>query len=274
MDRQSVPTKIGFGVLALNSGLAIYNSWGDAGSVAYVLVAALVMLFLCLREFERARGGDFRGAYGQHSALAKIGFAVFTCNSALAIIHNHPRAGAGCFSLALVLASYAAIVALTWQFLRNLGNNAHGRGLTLLFVRHARFERAGGGGRNIIKAAAAVWGLTTLLMMAMFVSRVTPMMPPAVAALVWAMAVIVKRARGGDGAARNNMAGPCGPYSALARLGLAVLACIAALDTYDGRRDTPSAALVLLCFSVLVILSGLFVAAFARALGGGQGHGY
>jgi hypothetical protein len=48
-------SKLGFGVLACNSGLAIYNSWGDATSISFVLLAdaALVLLFLCLREFER-----------------------------------------------------------------------------------------------------------------------------------------------------------------------------------------------------------------------------
>ncbi|OEL25763.1 hypothetical protein BAE44_0013217 [Dichanthelium oligosanthes] len=62
MERQwSGLTKLGFGVLACNSALAIYKSWGDTGSVAFVLAAdaALVVLFLCLREFERAgRGRD------------------------------------------------------------------------------------------------------------------------------------------------------------------------------------------------------------------------
>ena len=49
-------TKLGFGALILNSALAIYNSWDDAGSVAFVLVAvaALLLLVLRLREFEMA----------------------------------------------------------------------------------------------------------------------------------------------------------------------------------------------------------------------------
>ncbi|CAN6172492.1 unnamed protein product [Urochloa humidicola] len=264
MDRQSTLTKLGFAVLAFYSALAVYSSWGNAGSIAFVLGAVmLVLLFLCLHEFEeRACGGDFRGAYGQYSALAKMGFAVFTCNSALAI-HDPARADA----VALVLASYAALVALTWQFLRNFGNNAHGRGVTLLFLCLREFERARGGvaarTRNI---KAAVWTLTTLLT-GMFASRVAPLMQPAV---VWVMAV--ERARGGDGAARNNMDSA---YSALARVGIAVLACNAALDAYDGRRDdTLSEALVLVSFSSLVILMGLFVRALARAHGGGHGQGY
>ncbi|CAN6202561.1 unnamed protein product [Urochloa humidicola] len=105
-DRQySTLAKIGFAVLAFNSALAIRNSWGDAGSVAFVLAAdaALVLLYLCLREFEQARAG--------------------------------PGPGRGS------------------------------------------------------KIKAAVWLLTTLLT-AMFVSRVAPLMPPAVGTLVWAMAVV------------------------------------------------------------------------------------
>ncbi|KAJ1257987.1 hypothetical protein BS78_10G038700 [Paspalum vaginatum] len=58
-DRQrrqySTLTKVGLGVLACNSVLAIYNSWHDSGSVAFVLLAdaALLLLFHCLRESER-----------------------------------------------------------------------------------------------------------------------------------------------------------------------------------------------------------------------------
>ncbi|CAL5036738.1 unnamed protein product [Urochloa decumbens] len=177
MDGRSALTKIGFAALAFNSALAIRNSWGDAASVAFVLAAdaALLLLFLCLRKFERVRRG----------------------------------------------------------------------------------------GRN---TKAAVWALTTLLTV-MFAWKVAPVMPPAVAGVVWVMAV--ERARGG--ARNDNMAMP---YSALARVGLAVLACNAALDAHDARRNTLSAALVLVCFSGLVILTCLFVRAFARAHGGGHGQGY
>ncbi|RCV20185.1 hypothetical protein SETIT_4G035600v2 [Setaria italica] len=60
--RYSALTKLGFGALAFNSVVALYNSWGGAGSAAFVLAAdaALVLLFLCLREFERTRGGAAR----------------------------------------------------------------------------------------------------------------------------------------------------------------------------------------------------------------------
>ncbi|WVZ82547.1 hypothetical protein U9M48_029801 [Paspalum notatum var. saurae] len=103
-QRSAALTTLGVGALAFNSALAVYTSWGDAGSVAFVLLAdaTLLLLFLCLRELERARGG------------------------------------------------------------------------------------AAAGGRRNIKAA--VWTLTTLLT-AMFASRVAALMPPAVAALVWAVAV-------------------------------------------------------------------------------------
>ncbi|TVT97347.1 hypothetical protein EJB05_57415, partial [Eragrostis curvula] len=80
MDRQSALTKIGFGVLAFNSALAVYKSWGDAGSVAFVLAAdtALVLLFLCLREFERngrARGRDIKAAVWTLTTLLTVMFA-------------------------------------------------------------------------------------------------------------------------------------------------------------------------------------------------------
>lgn len=45
--------------MSFNSALAIHSSWGDAGSVAFVLAAdaaLLVLLFACLRAFERRRG--------------------------------------------------------------------------------------------------------------------------------------------------------------------------------------------------------------------------
>nr|CAB3469496.1 unnamed protein product [Digitaria exilis] len=50
---------LGFAVLACNSVLAIHKSCGDAGSVAFLLAAdaALVLLFLCLREVDCGRGG-------------------------------------------------------------------------------------------------------------------------------------------------------------------------------------------------------------------------
>jgi hypothetical protein len=54
----STRTKPGVGTLAFNSALAIYNSWGDAGSVVFVLAAhvALWLLFLCLRQFKQGQG--------------------------------------------------------------------------------------------------------------------------------------------------------------------------------------------------------------------------
>ncbi|KAF0910770.1 hypothetical protein E2562_004748 [Oryza meyeriana var. granulata] len=50
----------GFGILTVNSGLAIYRSRGDAGAVVFVLgsYAALLLLFHCLSAFERAPPGS------------------------------------------------------------------------------------------------------------------------------------------------------------------------------------------------------------------------
>ncbi|CAL5045908.1 unnamed protein product [Urochloa decumbens] len=132
MERQcSGLSKLGFAALTVNSALAIYRSWGDVGSVAFVPAAdaALVLLFLCLRQFEeQARGRErdrIGAAGGQYSALARMGFAAAACNSALAAACNSARGDAA--SLAFVLLAYAALLALTWLFLRGFdGRRAHG----------------------------------------------------------------------------------------------------------------------------------------------------
>ncbi|WVZ82560.1 hypothetical protein U9M48_029814 [Paspalum notatum var. saurae] len=100
----------------------------------------------------------------RQSALTKIGFAVLTCNSALAVRSSWGDPA----SVAFVLAADALLV--------------------LLFLCLRGLEVRGGGGRRNTKLVAAVWALTTLLT-ALFASRVAPLMPPAVGALVWAMAV-------------------------------------------------------------------------------------
>ncbi|KAF8648354.1 hypothetical protein HU200_064940 [Digitaria exilis] len=49
-------TALGFVFLTFNSGMAIYRSGGDPGSVAFVVASYvdLVLLFACLRLFERS----------------------------------------------------------------------------------------------------------------------------------------------------------------------------------------------------------------------------
>ncbi|CAD6340273.1 unnamed protein product [Miscanthus lutarioriparius] len=82
--------KLGFGVLACNSGLAIYNSWGDATSISFVLLAdaALVLLFLCLREFER-------GGRGREDAKMKAAvWALTTLLTAMFASRVTPAVGA------------------------------------------------------------------------------------------------------------------------------------------------------------------------------------
>ncbi|KAG2609374.1 uncharacterized protein LOC120704994 [Panicum virgatum] len=98
--------------------------------------------------------------FARHGALTKLGFATLTCNSALAIYRSRddPRA------VAFVAGAYGAIA---------------------LLFHLRRFER--GEEEEGRTTRAAVWALTTLLT-AMFASRVAPLMPPAVAALVWVMA--------------------------------------------------------------------------------------
>ena len=99
--------------------------------------------------------------FARHGALTKLGFATLTCNSALAIYRSRddPRA------VAFVAGAYGAI-ALLFHLLRRFEREEEEEGRT---------------------TRAAVWALTTLLT-AMFASRVAPLMPPAVAALVWVMA--------------------------------------------------------------------------------------
>lgn len=59
--RHSSPlTKLGLVALTCNSTIAIYRSWGDPASVAFVALAftALLLLFHFLRRFEHARPED------------------------------------------------------------------------------------------------------------------------------------------------------------------------------------------------------------------------
>ncbi|CAN6221764.1 unnamed protein product [Urochloa humidicola] len=53
----------GLGLFTVNSGLAIYRSWGDPVSILFVTVSylALVLLFACLRAYERAPPGSPAG---------------------------------------------------------------------------------------------------------------------------------------------------------------------------------------------------------------------
>ncbi|KAJ1254356.1 hypothetical protein BS78_10G040500 [Paspalum vaginatum] len=76
-------TKLGMGFLAINSLLAVYSSWGDAGAVAFVLAAdaALALLFLCLRELERPAG---RG--GGAGRRGNIKAAVWALTTALTVM--------------------------------------------------------------------------------------------------------------------------------------------------------------------------------------------
>ncbi|RCV19138.1 hypothetical protein SETIT_3G360100v2, partial [Setaria italica] len=62
-NRNLAPTWVtmaGFGFLTLNSGLAIYSARGDPASVLFVVGSylALLLLFRCLRAYERAPPGS------------------------------------------------------------------------------------------------------------------------------------------------------------------------------------------------------------------------
>ncbi|OEL16309.1 hypothetical protein BAE44_0022672 [Dichanthelium oligosanthes] len=62
MDRDGRPgwlPSLGFAFLSFNCGMAVYRSWDDLSSVAFVVVAyvALILLFRCLHLLERAAPG-------------------------------------------------------------------------------------------------------------------------------------------------------------------------------------------------------------------------
>jgi len=182
----------------------------------------------------------------QYSTLTKLGLGALTFNSVLAIYNSWGDAA----SVTSVLAVDAALV--------------------LLFLCLREFER-GGNGRDA-KTKAAVWALTALLT-AMFASGVVPtIMPLAVGALVLLCLRDADHDRAreeGGGGGRVNMDGQ---YCVLAKVGFAVLTCSTALDAYDSRRDSDSAALVFVSYTLLGILTILFVRAFARGHAGEQGQ--
>ncbi|CAD6337754.1 unnamed protein product [Miscanthus lutarioriparius] len=181
----------------------------------------------------------------QYSTLTKLGLGALTFNSVLAIYNSWGDAA----SVTSVLAVDAALV--------------------LLFLCLREFER-GGNGRDA-KTKAAVWALTALLT-AMFASGVAPtIMPLAVGALVLLCLRDVDHDRAGEGGGgRVNMDGQ---YCVLAKVAFAVLTCNKALDAYDTRRDSDSAALVFVSYTLLGILTVLFVRAFARGHAAEQGQG-
>lgn len=74
-------TVIGLGALTCNSAVAVYRSWGDPATVAFVATAyaALLLLLHFLRAFERARpaGADRSRAKAAVWALSTLLTAMF-----------------------------------------------------------------------------------------------------------------------------------------------------------------------------------------------------
>ncbi|XP_004964552.1 uncharacterized protein LOC101770415 [Setaria italica] len=160
-ERNLAPTWVAtasFGFLTLNSGLAIYSARGDPASVLFIVGSylALLLLFRCLRAYERAPPGSPErerarravwpfttlltaafsspraGAAGaghpmerQVAALMMAAFGAMACDSALAV---HDACGGGVVSAAAVLVAYAALLALTFRFLRAFAGRARGVG--------------------------------------------------------------------------------------------------------------------------------------------------
>jgi hypothetical protein len=204
--RYSTLTRLGMGALTFNSALAVYNSWGDASSVGFVLTAdaALGLLFLCLRDFERpGRGRDTKtkaavwalttlltamfasrvapimpplasalvwSMAGPYSAdvprLAQAGLTVLTMTGATAVYRTAQDAG----SVAFAIGGYVALL--------------------LLFRALSAYERAHahpGAERRRKGLRRKVWCLCTLLT-AMFAWKVAGVMPWPLTVAVWAVA--------------------------------------------------------------------------------------
>ncbi|WVZ82518.1 hypothetical protein U9M48_029772 [Paspalum notatum var. saurae] len=129
MDSSAL-TKLGLGALAFNSALAVYNSWGDTGSIAFVLLAdaALLLLFLCLRRFERARGGrreEDGGGRMNNSKGAALAALAGLAGARLAILEEELKAmfasGVAALMPPLVAAAVWAVAVATvgggfWAF--------------------------------------------------------------------------------------------------------------------------------------------------------------
>ncbi|WVZ82566.1 hypothetical protein U9M48_029820 [Paspalum notatum var. saurae] len=165
----------------------------------------------------------------QGGFLPKLGFAVLTGNSALAVYRSRDDPS----SIAFVVAAYAAIV------------------LLFLFLR--RFER-GEGDRGRTKAA--VWLLTTLLTV-MFASRVAPLMPELVGSLVWLMAAATAAA--GFWALMDQRQDAHSAWFVRACLGTLTLAPAVAVHRVAG--DAASVAFVV---TLLLLLLLLFAPTFVR----------
>ncbi|XP_034592283.1 uncharacterized protein [Setaria viridis] len=151
-------TTAGLGFLTLNSGLAIYRAKGDPASIFFVLGSylTLLLLFGYLRAYERAPhvsparerarravwplttlltaafSSPRAGAAGaghpmerQVAALMMAAFGAMACDSALAV---HDARGGDVVSAAAVLVAYAALLALTFRFLRAFAGRARGVG--------------------------------------------------------------------------------------------------------------------------------------------------
>jgi hypothetical protein len=112
----SLLTKLGFAALMGNSALAIYRSRDDPHAVAFVAGAygGIALLFHFLRRFERGEGAGRVMMDVQYCALAKVGFAVLTCNAALDAYDARRDPGSASF----VFVSYVVLVVLIGLFVR------------------------------------------------------------------------------------------------------------------------------------------------------------
>ncbi|CAD6337766.1 unnamed protein product [Miscanthus lutarioriparius] len=120
-------TALGFILLTANSILAIHRSWGDAAATIFVIASytTLLLLFRCLRDYERAAPGSparerARRAVWPLTTLLTLG--VVNCDMALAI----HKARNNLVSTTCVLVTHAALLALVWLLVREFAGHARG----------------------------------------------------------------------------------------------------------------------------------------------------
>lgn len=104
MDNESFPwlTATGFAFLTFNSGMAIYRSKGDPGSVAFVAVSYLdlLSLFYCLKLYEKAAQDS--------SGRTRIKWIVWSLTTLLTVMFSYKVAALMPLPVAVVVWAMAA----------------------------------------------------------------------------------------------------------------------------------------------------------------------
>ncbi|CAN6164719.1 unnamed protein product [Urochloa humidicola] len=280
----------GLGLFTVNSGLAIYRSWGDPVSILFVTVSylALVLLFACLRAYERAPPGS---PAGELRTLLTVEFAYKVAAimpaAVAVVVWAFATTAGGFFALLLfVTVSYLAL-ALLLPYLRAYERAPPGSPageLRMLLTVGFAYKVAA----FMPAVAVVVWGLafaTTaggffallffvtvsylahalLLAYLRAYERAPPGSPDrerARRAAVWPLPTLLAAPRAGGGlpvSAERQVA------AALTMAALGVMICDTTLAIHDALGDLCSATLVLVgvAYAAYLALNFRFIRAFA-----------